>query len=92
MNFCDFCTCDDCREGRSWLWHAQTEDGRWICDVCYHYEVCLDAKGRRKGTEKNLGPCDNLNCEHRPKLVTEWSQTHIADLEAELRALCNSEG
>ena len=67
MAFCDFCTCDDCRDGRPWLSHAKTEDGRWICDVCYHYEACL-----QEGYRRGAAPCKDINCEHRPKLVGEW--------------------
>lgn len=72
--FCDFCPCEGCREGTAWLRHALTEDGRWICDVCYEYEVCISAF-RAQGVRR--GPCgdrgDDLPCTHRPILVGEWS-------------------
>jgi hypothetical protein len=52
--------------GQPWLSHAETYDGSWICDVCYHYECCL------KAGQNN--PCDGV-CEHRPKLITGiWSE------------------
>jgi len=73
MAFCDFCSCDRCRDGSDLIQHAQTEDGRWICDVCYTYDVCINAfldRGLRRG------PCGDyagdLPCTHRPKLVTDW--------------------
>lgn len=69
MAFCDFCSCADCREGASWLAHAQTEDGWWICDVCYTYDVCVTAK-RAVGVFD--GPCEDEHCAHRPKLVGAW--------------------
>lgn len=65
--FCEFCPCGDCKSGRADLRHARTSDGRWICNVCWRYEVCIKAKGARAG-----GPCDDLSCDHRPKLAGEW--------------------
>jgi hypothetical protein len=69
MAFCDFCDCKNCREGASWLGHAQTADGRWICDVCYQYDVCVTAKEK---LGDRSGPCENFDCEHRPKLATPF--------------------
>lgn len=79
MAFCDFCTCGNCEHGAPWLSHAPTADGRWICDICYRYDVCT-----------STGPCENedgsiIECEHRPKLVGEWvklTPEELADLEA----------
>lgn len=62
MAFCDYCTCSDCKSGAPWLVHAQTESGKWICDVCFNYECCLRA---------GYNPCDK-QCSHRPKLISEW--------------------
>jgi hypothetical protein len=70
--FCDFCKCVNCRDGASWLSHAKTSDGRWICDVCYTYDVCVRAK--RKAGGRQDGPCDDMNCEHRPRLVSAWER------------------
>lgn len=83
--FCDFCKCGDCQNGREDLSHAQTEDGRWICDVCWRYEVCIDAKYlelKKKNPElkkcRGVYPCEDkdrkpiADCGHRPKLVTDW--------------------
>jgi hypothetical protein len=70
MAFCDFCPCEGCRTGERWLFHAQTEDGTWICDVCYDYEVCMDAQ--RKETGSHNGPCDGP-CTHRPKITSKWT-------------------
>lgn len=67
--FCDFCACEDCVNGRKDLTHAPTQDGHWICDVCYVYEVCIDAK-RAVGVRE--GPCKDKNCEHRPKLKGDF--------------------
>ena len=73
--FCSFCSCEQCKTGDTGIagfkvTHAQTEDGRWICEVCYTYDVCIDAQ-RAKG--KVTGPCENKDCEHRPKIVTAWA-------------------
>lgn len=67
MRFCDFCLCSQCAQGDIWLSHAQTEDGRWICDVCYTYDLCTSGPNRNPS-----GPCEDPNCIHRPKLVTDW--------------------
>ena len=68
MAFCDFCDCNDCRYGTKYLSHAQTSDGKWICDVCYTYDLCT-----ADGPNRNWsGPCKNKDCQHRPTLVGEW--------------------
>ena len=69
--FCDFCTCDNCVNGGDLLHHAKTEDGRWICDVCYRYDECVKAQ-RLLGIRN--GPCNDLNCAHRPKIVSGWEK------------------
>lgn len=66
--FCSYCRCEDCATGHENLTHAKTVNGDWICDVCWRYEVCVDACGSPCEDEK-LRPVD---CEHRPKLVSEW--------------------
>ena len=63
QRFCDFCNCDSCVEGDPGDRHALCEDGRWICEVCYMYDECLNAMNHRGN------PCDNLECEHRPRLM-----------------------
>jgi hypothetical protein len=69
MAFCDYCPCKSCQEGIfPYNRHAQTVDGKWICDVCFEYDVCLSFPER-----KGKSPCDTL-CEHRPKLISDWSQ------------------
>jgi hypothetical protein len=73
MAFCDYCPCKDCvngQHGKYKLSHAQTLDGKWICDICYSYEVCLD--GKKANNELVDGPCEDKNCKHRPKLATTW--------------------
>lgn len=69
LPFCSFCDCPDCRGGREDLSHAQTEDGRWICDVCYEYECCINAQ-QKAGLKAE--PCPPGPGEHRPKLVGPW--------------------
>jgi hypothetical protein len=65
--------------------HAQTSDGRWICDVCWRYDVCVDGKRKELGLkfgEKSHGgcvPCEDsegrpIPCKHRPRLVTKFSK------------------
>jgi hypothetical protein len=49
--------------------HTQCIDGRWICDICYHYECCVDA-----GSNPCKGLCEEYKCDHRPELVNgEWT-------------------
>lgn len=71
--FCDFCPCRDCQTGDSLhiLCHAQTSDGRWICDICYEYDECVSAQ--RKAGEP-VDPCKNKECAHRPKIISEWTR------------------
>jgi hypothetical protein len=68
-NFCDFCKCDGCKNGEWYLSHAETEDHRWICDVCFSYELCLDARGEDLSID---APCKDKGCIHRPKIISEW--------------------
>jgi hypothetical protein len=75
MAYCDFCECSDCKNGAKWLTHAKTLDGKWICDICWRYDVCVTEK-RKSGLYE--GPCEDLNrkpivnCSHRPKLSTKF--------------------
>jgi len=69
MAFCDYCDCEDCQNGTEYISHAQTVDGKWICDVCYLYDLCT-ADGPKRGAL----PCENKDCVHRPKLVSEWTK------------------
>jgi hypothetical protein len=48
--------------------HAQCDDGRWICDTCYHYECCVNSKN-----DPFNGLCGKYKCKHRPKLISEWT-------------------
>ena len=64
--FCDFCPCLRCQTGDAWLTHAQTEGGRWICNICYSNNVCA-----------NIPQCIDedgkpIPCTHTPKLTTDW--------------------
>lgn len=67
--FCDFCDCPTCLNGEHGITHAPTADGRWICDVCWQYDVCDVHDG------KYNGPCESdegepiADCPHRPKLI-----------------------
>jgi hypothetical protein len=65
--FCAFCDCDQCQHGDPLVLHCQTEDGSWICDVCWKWDVCTSGPLRNSN-----GPCEEANCIHRPKLVGEW--------------------
>lgn len=70
MAFCDFCTCENCQTGVNGyfdLFHAQTTDGRWICDICFAYDQCTSGANRNP-----KGPCKNNECEHRPRLITKF--------------------
>lgn len=65
--FCSFCSCIDCRQGNATLLHSKCADGRWICDVCYLYDVCSSGPDRNPD-----GPCSKGPCRHRPELVGEF--------------------
>ena len=64
--YCNFCKCSACKYG--WIdhktYHAPTSAGGHICDVCYAYDVCTSGPNRNPE-----GPCENKDCEHRPKLI-----------------------
>ena len=52
------------------VYHTQCKDGRWICDVCYRYDVCLDSGSKNPCS----GLCCEGKCDHRPELVNgEWT-------------------
>jgi len=78
MAYCDFCPCNLCKHGDLLSQHAQTKDGRWICDVCYGYSLCI-AAFRAQGLRR--GPCgDHTNdppCTHRPGLTTDWTKREV---------------
>ena len=69
--FCNYCSCEECITGISdygGLKHAKTDNDDWICNVCYHYDLCT-----ADGPNRNIsGPCEDLGCEHRPKLTSDW--------------------
>lgn len=67
--FCNFCKCLNCRDGAPWLSHAPTEGGFWICDVCFTYDLCTSGPNRNP-----YGPCEEDECEHRPRLVGPWQK------------------
>ena len=71
--FCNYCKCDDCKNGEENLEHALTEYNDYICDTCYVYEVC------QKFPEGKGNPCDanDPNCTHRPKLLSGWATFKI---------------
>jgi hypothetical protein len=70
MAFCDFCKCDNCRDGIPDLYHAKTAGDRWICDVCWRYDVCTQPNGMSYPCEDAEGHA--YNCPHRPILVSGW--------------------
>lgn len=75
MAFCDFCTCKTCQNGTEGLTHARTKGDRWICDVCWTYDLCTSDKNPY-GTPRNKdGPCpSDKACAHRPLLSTgKWT-------------------
>lgn len=76
MAFCDFCTCEDCVQGHQGRFHAETVDGRWICDVCFTYDQCTADDGTGKPRNPN-GPCAETECPHRPRLKAvepQWTE------------------
>jgi len=80
MAFCDFCDCDMCRTGEDgfkepMFSHAQTSDGRWICDICYQYSVCISEQRKERSGGHN-GPCPPGPCKHRPQIISVWKNRH----------------
>lgn len=74
MAFCDFCKCDTCRYGDSYLQHALTSDnGKYICDVCFLYDLCT-SDHNPYGVARSDNPCENKNCKHRPKILSKWTK------------------
>jgi hypothetical protein len=69
MAYCDYCSCKECQQGSKYLSYCQTIEHKNICDVCYYYECCLNAQ-ELAGEDKD--PCKDLNCKHRPQLISEW--------------------
>jgi len=66
--FCDYCKCEVCKNGTSYLKHAPVVGGGgWICDVCFMYDLCTSGPNRNKD-----GPCENEDCVHRPRLSGPW--------------------
>lgn len=68
--YCDYCNCPCCKYG--WeeavtIRHAPTLGGKYICDVCYEYDLCTSGPNRNPD-----GPCKDYNCEHRPRLIGEF--------------------
>lgn len=63
--FCNFCDCTDCQNGTKLLSHAETKDGKWICDICYYYDMCTN------GPDRADNPCSGP-CKHRPVLIGHW--------------------
>lgn len=73
MKFCDFCDCKECEFGygpKKKIYHARTIDGRWICELCYNYDLCT-----ADGPNRSSNPCTNRDCIHRPRLASEWNLT-----------------
>lgn len=71
MAYCDFCKCEQCQNGDAphKLTHAQTIDGRWICDICFSYDECVR---QQRAQDLPRNPCANIECDHRPRIVGEW--------------------
>lgn len=82
MSFCDFCQCKQCQTGDApfHYTHAPTADGRWICEVCWSYDVCGRERVRLGETKYKSAPCEDArgraipDCPHRPKLVGPWTR------------------
>ena len=73
--FCDFChvNCGACNNGHDGMYHAETEDGRWICDCCFEYDMCI-----RATTPDTVDrPCEDVYCIHRPRIVGDWLEFKI---------------
>lgn len=58
--FCDFCSCKMCKDGWKGVHidHAKTEDGRYICEVCWEYWYCKQ--------------CERTVCSHKPRLIEQF--------------------
>lgn len=72
-NFCDFCPCQNCKHGDEYLSHCKTVDGKWICSICWTYDLCTSNDNPFGAIRSKNGPCpNNQQCEHRPQLVGNW--------------------
>ena len=72
MSFCDYCQCSNCQNGVSDLYHALTENDKWICEICYCFDLCTSGP-----TKNPNGPCEEKDCRHRPKLKSDWEKMII---------------
>jgi hypothetical protein len=96
MAFCDYCDCDMCVEGLYDILHAKTSTGRWICEVCYEFDVCVCGNAK---VGIHDGPCETLDgalipgCPHRPRIVGAWT-TRDEDGPSTLRTcpICGNHG
>ena len=68
--FCHYCECMGCINGASYLTHALTIHDDFICDVCYDFELCINAN-RKFGIFSS--EC-NEKCAHRPLLLTDFEK------------------
>lgn len=77
MAFCDYCACETCQQGLGNLFHALTADQNYICDTCFTYECCLNRTVIKHGNKERHDPCDDDNCESRPKLISHFIQNEV---------------
>ncbi len=95
MAFCDFCPCEQCKTGEAVIevFHAQTIDGRWICDICWHYSACLSAPAFLEGNALT-NACRKLalavdrfsnDYDHNSEREYEWAAGHD-NTESEVEA------
>ena len=68
MNFRNYCSCSNCKNGIQGLFHAKTENEDFICGICWLYDQCTSGKDRVNH------PCEDKNCQHRPKIIGEWKE------------------
>lgn len=66
--FCDYCTCSDCRDGVDYTSSHLCADGSRICGTCRSDEPCYDVLPP-DGHGWSEFCKDHPNCRHKPKLA-----------------------
>jgi len=68
MFICNFCN-------EEFNYGAETETKSLICVVCWTYNLCVKAK--HLAGEKFPFPCKDLNCGHKPILISKFMRYRL---------------
>ena len=67
--FCDYCPCEDCRDGADYTSSHLCADGSRICGICLLSEPCFDVISHDRKRGGSVFCKDHPNCRHKPKLA-----------------------